>query len=62
MFQAAKAIYAGALTLITGLSTTLTGDQNFSDLTAVQWLIVIGATVVAVGGVYGISNAPAKKK
>lgn len=62
MFQAAKAIFAGAITLITGLTTTLTGNQNLSDLTTIQWLIIIGATFAAVGGTYGITNAPPKKK
>ena len=54
--QSLRAIYAAAVTLVGSLSTTLTGDQNFGDITTQQWLIVVGATLAAFGGVWGFVN------
>jgi hypothetical protein len=53
---ALRAFFAAAATLIGSLATTLTGDQNFGDITTQQWLIAVGLTLAAFGGVYGISN------
>lgn len=54
--QAAKAVYAGVIAGLSGLVTVLVGDTGFSDLTAGQWVTIALATLVAGGGVYGITN------
>jgi hypothetical protein len=56
--QALRAFYAAAVALVGSLATTLTGDQNLGDITTQQWLIVVGVTLAAFGGVYGLSNRP----
>jgi hypothetical protein len=56
--QALRAFYAAAVALVGSLATTLSGDQSLGDITTQQWLIAIGFTLAAFGGVYGISNRP----
>lgn len=51
-----RALYAAAITFVGALAQALTADQNLGDLDAKQWLLAIGATLAAFGGVYGISN------
>jgi len=54
--QTAKAVYAAAWTTLATLAVTLTGDQNFGDLTTLQWVMVAGAALGAFGGVYKLTN------
>ena len=57
-----KAIYAG---LITGFGSLLAAlqvgeDVGLSDLNTATWITVGLATLLAVGGVLGLQEAPAK--
>ena len=54
----AKAFYGAAIAFLSGLITTLAGNQNLGDLSAKQWLTVALAAVVAFGGIAGITNKP----
>jgi len=56
--QTAKALYAAAWTTLATLAVTLTGNQNFGDLTTLQWVIVAGAALGGFGGVYRLTNKP----
>jgi hypothetical protein len=56
---AAKAIFASALAFVTGLGTALVAGQSLGSVDAKTWLFVIGGTLVAGGGTYGITNKPA---
>lgn len=51
-----RAIYAGVIALLTGLSTALSSDSGFGDITDQQWVFIALGTVVAFGGVWGITN------
>lgn len=56
---AAKAIYAGVATFIGALLAALEGlpsDAGIGDVSLAGWLIITGATLAAVGGVFGITN------
>jgi hypothetical protein len=53
-----RALYAAAVTFVNGLGAALLSDQSVSDLDAKTWLYVIGLTLAAFGGVYGIRNRP----
>jgi len=53
-----KAIWAGAVALLGGLAAIMVGDVGFGDITGGQWVTVLLATVLAVGGVYGFTNGP----
>ena len=55
---AAKAIFAGAVAFLGGVAAILVGDATFGDVTAGQWVTIALATVIAVGGVFGLSNGP----
>ena len=57
--QAAKAFYAGLVAGLGALAAILVGSVGFTDITSGQWVAVALATLVAFGGVYGISNRPA---
>jgi hypothetical protein len=54
-----RALFAGAVAFFGALGAALTSDQGFGDLSAQTWCVVIVATLVAFGGVYGITNKPA---
>lgn len=56
--QAAKACFAALVAFLTGLSTSLSADSGFGDVTDQQWVFIVLGTIVAFGGVYGISNRP----
>jgi hypothetical protein len=56
--QAAKAILAALIAGLTALGAYLTQTTNLSDITAGQWVFAAIAALVALGGVYGIQNAP----
>jgi hypothetical protein len=58
--QAAKAIYGGLVAGLAALGGLLVNDTGLGDITAGQWVFVVLAALVAGGGVYGISNGPAK--
>jgi hypothetical protein len=59
MPTAAKAIFASVTTFLTGIISDLSGDAGFGDISTQQWIVVALATIVAFGGVYGISNGAA---
>lgn len=54
--RSARAFYAAAVVFISASSTALVGDQGFSDLNTVQWLIIAGGSLTAFGGVWGFVN------
>ena len=49
----AKAIYAGIVTFLGSLITAL---QQASSLDLSTWLSIVLTTIVAVGGVFGLTN------
>ncbi len=51
-----KAIYAGVVTF---LGTLLAVLQSADSVSGESWVVIILATVVAVGGVLGLQAAPA---
>ena len=53
----AKAIYAGAVMFLGSVAAILVGDVGFGDITSGQWVAIALAVVVAVGGVFGLSNS-----
>ena len=53
---AAKAVFAAVVAALSGLVTVLVGDTGFTGITAGQWTTIALATVVAFGGVYGLTN------
>jgi hypothetical protein len=55
-----KAIYATIISALGSLAVVLVGDAGLGDLTSGQWITVVLAALIAGGGVYGITNAPAK--
>ena len=60
----AKAIVAGVVAFAgtTAAALFAVGDEaGFADLSTATWLTILVTTVVAVGGVFGISNAAAPK-
>lgn len=57
--QAAKAVLAGVLAALTALGAYLVNSTSLSDITAGQWVYVAIAGLIALGGVYGISNKSA---
>ena len=52
----AKALYAGAVAFLTGVIAVLAGDLGLGDLSTVQWFVIVLGVVVAVGGVFKLSN------
>lgn len=54
----AKAVSTGLIVVIVFLTTILTGDQNLSDVTFVQWLVCAGMVLSAYGVVYKVPNGP----
>lgn len=57
---AAKAVYAGAVVFLAAVGAILVGDVTFGDITQGQWVAIVFAVVVAVGGVLGLQEAPSK--
>ena len=59
----AKALFAGFVALVGTMITAFTTDgvDDFSDLTTLSWLTITLATVVAIGGVFQLGNAPKPK-
>lgn len=54
---AAKAVYAGAITLIGGVGTALIPDSaGVSEVTTPEKWAIAGLVVAAVGGVFGLQN------
>lgn len=54
----AKAIYAGVVAALGGLAVIVVGDTALVDVTTAQWITVALATIIAVGGTFGLSNGP----
>ncbi len=56
-----KAIYAGIITFLGALLAALQAapDIGFSDLSSAAWITIVLATLISVGGVLGLQNAPA---
>ena len=57
--KAWKAVYAGIVAFLTGVIAITVGDVSFSEIATNQWFVIALAVVVAVGGVYKITNKPA---
>ena len=55
---AAKAVYAGAVVFLGAVGAILVGDVGFGAITSGQWVTISLATLVAVGGVFGLQSAP----
>lgn len=53
-----KAIAAFAITFIGGVLVSVQDKTEFSDLTLLQWLVVVGFALVNTAAVYGITNPP----
>lgn len=53
---ALKAFFAATVAFLGGLAVPLVGDTGFTDITAGQWVTIALATVIAFGGVFGITN------
>lgn len=58
MSYAAKAWYAGAVALLTGLLMSLGGSGVIAGISPREFLEALLAAVVAWGGTYGIANSP----
>lgn len=56
--QPYKAVAAFVLTFLGTLLASIQGRKEFADLTALEWLIVVGTALVTTGAVYGITNPP----
>lgn len=54
--KAAKAVLAALLAGLTALGAYLVNNTSLDQVTAGQWVYVAIAALVALGGVYGISN------
>ena len=52
----AKAIYAGAVAFLGAVAAILVGDVGFGDITAGQWVTIALATILALGGTFGLRN------
>lgn len=53
-----KAAAAFVLTFLGTLLASIQGRKEFTDLTALEWVIVIGTALVTTGAVYGVTNPP----
>lgn len=53
-----KAFAAFVLTFLGTLLASIQGRKEFSELTALEWLIVIGSALVTTAVVYGVTNPP----
>lgn len=52
----AKAVVAGVVTFSGTLGTALTDGT----VSGVEWCAIVPATIIAVAGVFGVSNTPAE--
>jgi uncharacterized membrane protein YcaP (DUF421 family) len=57
--QPYKAVAAFVLTFLGTLFASIQGKKEFSELTLLEWLIILGTALVTTGAVYGVTN-PAK--
>ena len=55
-----KAIFAGLVTFLGAVNVLLNDGGIFKDITQGQWVGIVLATIVVVGGVLGLQEAPAK--
>ena len=58
-----KAIYAALLTFIGSLGAALAQLQEgagIGDVTTLGWVLILGTTLAAGGGILGLQAAPAK--
>jgi hypothetical protein len=56
--EIAKALLASAIAGLGSLAAVLVGDASLGDVTDGQWATIVLATLVALGGVWGIPNKP----
>lgn len=56
--QPYKAVAAFLITFIGGVLVSVQDKTAFSDLTVLQWLVVVGFALVNTAAVYGITNPP----
>lgn len=54
--KAAKAVLAGAVAGLSTIGGYLVNDTSLADVTAGQWVFAVLAALIALGGVYQISN------
>ena len=53
-----KAVAAFVLTFIGTLIATVQGRPSVEGMTLLDWIIVIGSSLVVTGAVYGVTNPP----
>lgn len=58
MQHANKAAIAFVLAFLTSLLAQIQDKTEFSDLTALQWVVAVLSAVVTAGAVYVIPNRP----
>lgn len=58
MQHANKAVIAFVLAFLTSLLAQIQDKTEFSDLTALQWVVAVLSAVVTAGAVYVIPNRP----
>ena len=56
--KVAKAVYAGAAQVIAGLILVTIDGGGLAEVSTNEWLVIVGATLAAAGGVYGLTNKP----
>lgn len=57
-----KAVFAGMMALIGSVGAVLAqiGEgAAFSDIETLGWVLILGSTVGAIGGILGLQSAPA---
>lgn len=54
--QPYKAVAGFALTMLGTLLATLQGRTDLDTMRAMDWLIIVGSSLVTAGVVYGITN------
>ncbi len=54
--KAWKAVYAGVVSFLTGVISITAGDVTFTEIDTNQWFVIALAVVIAVGGVWKITN------
>lgn len=54
-----KAVAAFVLTFLGTLIASVQGKKEFTELTLLEWLIIVGSALVTSGTVWGVTN-PAK--
>ncbi len=57
--KAWKAVYAGVVSFLTGVISITAGDVTFTEIDTNQWFVIALAVVIAVGGVWKITNKAA---